>query len=130
MKSSSTSSTIRSAEASSQPLNSLGRNLPLGNCWPPVKAAGVRHWDALVREGKLQTPLPLILGYELSGIVEAIGAEVSGFKTGDEPNSDGESTMDGIGEVQLGLSTTRSGDRFPVCRVQYYQWLARLRGGL
>jgi NADPH:quinone reductase-like Zn-dependent oxidoreductase len=28
--------------------------------------------------------LPLILGSELSGIVEAIGAEVSGFKAGDE----------------------------------------------
>jgi NADPH:quinone reductase-like Zn-dependent oxidoreductase len=28
--------------------------------------------------------LPLILGSELSGIVEAIRAEVSGFKTGDE----------------------------------------------
>jgi NADPH:quinone reductase-like Zn-dependent oxidoreductase len=49
-----------------------------------VKAAGVGHWDALVREGKLHHPLPLILGSELSGIVEAIGADVSGFKTGDE----------------------------------------------
>src|SRR3954466_6609240 len=50
-----------------------------------VKAAGVGNWDALVREGKIaQEPLPLILGYELSGIVEAIGAEVSGFKAGDE----------------------------------------------
>lgn len=51
-----------------------------------VKAAGVGHWDALVREGKsgLRQPLPLILGSELSGIIEAIGAEVSGFKTGDE----------------------------------------------
>ena len=49
-----------------------------------VKAAGVGHWDALVREGKLHQPLPLILGSELSGIVEAIGADVSGFKTGDE----------------------------------------------
>ena len=29
-------------------------------------------------------PLPLILGSELSGIVEAIGAEVSGFNPGDE----------------------------------------------
>jgi len=28
--------------------------------------------------------LPLTLGYELSGIVEGLGAEVSGFKTGDE----------------------------------------------
>ncbi len=50
-----------------------------------VKAAGVGQWDALVREGKLPNEhLPLILGFELSGIVEVIGAEVSGFKTGDE----------------------------------------------
>lgn len=50
-----------------------------------VKAAGVGHWDALIREGKVPNePLPLILGSELSGIVNAIGAEVSGFKIGDE----------------------------------------------
>ena len=50
-----------------------------------VKAAGVGHWDALIREGKVQgEPLPLILGSELSGMAEAIGAGVSGFKTGDE----------------------------------------------
>jgi NADPH:quinone reductase-like Zn-dependent oxidoreductase len=51
-----------------------------------VKAAGVGPWDALIREGKsgIQQPLPLILGSDLSGVVEAIGAEVSGFKRGDE----------------------------------------------
>ena len=50
-----------------------------------VKAAGVGNWDGLVREGKIpHEPLPLILGYELSGIVEAIGPGVSGFKPGDE----------------------------------------------
>jgi len=50
-----------------------------------VKAAGVGNWDALIREGKVVLqPLPLILGSELSGIVEAIGGEVSGFKLGDE----------------------------------------------
>ena len=50
-----------------------------------VKAAGVGNWDALIREGKVELqPLPLILGSELSGIVEAIGPEVSGFDVGDE----------------------------------------------
>jgi NADPH:quinone reductase-like Zn-dependent oxidoreductase len=50
-----------------------------------VKAAGVGNWDALVREGKIPNePLPLILGYELSGIVEAIGPGVSGFTHGEE----------------------------------------------
>jgi NADPH:quinone reductase-like Zn-dependent oxidoreductase len=50
-----------------------------------VHAAGVGNWDALIREGKVQLEaLPIILGSELSGIVEAVGAEVSGFKPGDE----------------------------------------------
>ncbi len=51
-----------------------------------VKAAGVGPWDALVREGtsELHQPLPLILGSELSGIVEAVGASVAGFQRGDE----------------------------------------------
>jgi NADPH:quinone reductase-like Zn-dependent oxidoreductase len=50
-----------------------------------VMAAGVGNWDALVREGKVELqPLPIILGSELSGIVEAIGSEVSGFKADDE----------------------------------------------
>jgi len=50
-----------------------------------VKAAGVGNWDSLIREGKVKLqPLPLILGSELSGIVVAIGADVSGFKLADE----------------------------------------------
>jgi NADPH:quinone reductase-like Zn-dependent oxidoreductase len=50
-----------------------------------VKAAGVGHWDALIRKGKVKLqPLPLILGSELSGIIEGVGADVSGFKLGDE----------------------------------------------
>jgi NADPH:quinone reductase-like Zn-dependent oxidoreductase len=45
----------------------------------------VGDWDALIREGKVELqPLPLILGSELSGIIEGMGADVSGFKLGDE----------------------------------------------
>jgi NADPH:quinone reductase-like Zn-dependent oxidoreductase len=51
-----------------------------------VKAAGVGPWDALIRQGKsgIQESLPLILGSELSGIVEAIGPGIAGFNRGDE----------------------------------------------
>ncbi len=43
-----------------------------------VEAAGVGPWDAWVRAGKsaLPQPLPLTLGSDLSGIVEAVGPEV------------------------------------------------------
>jgi len=51
-----------------------------------VLAAGVGPWDALVREGRsdLRQPLPLVPGSDLSGIVEAVGAGVTGFKRGEE----------------------------------------------
>jgi NADPH:quinone reductase-like Zn-dependent oxidoreductase len=50
-----------------------------------LSAAGVGNWDALIREGKVELePLPLILGSELSGVVEAHGADVVGFNLGDE----------------------------------------------
>ena len=46
-----------------------------------VMAAGVGNWDALVRGGKIPNEhLPLVLGYEQSGIVEATGAGVYGFR--------------------------------------------------
>lgn len=50
-----------------------------------VKAAGVGPWDAGIREGTIVLePLPLTLGSDLAGIVEAIGTGVSGFRIGDE----------------------------------------------
>jgi NADPH:quinone reductase-like Zn-dependent oxidoreductase len=61
-------------------------NPAVGQLLVRVKAAGVGPWDALVREGKsgVQETLPLILGSELSGIVDAVGAGVAGFGRGDE----------------------------------------------
>src|SRR5271157_2202722 len=51
-----------------------------------VAAAGVGPWDALIREGKskVSPAPPLTLGSDLSGVVEAVGAGVSQFKSGDE----------------------------------------------
>ena len=51
-----------------------------------VEAAGVGPWDALIREGKskVSPQPPLILGSDLSGTVEAVGAGVTGFNRGDE----------------------------------------------
>jgi NADPH:quinone reductase-like Zn-dependent oxidoreductase len=51
-----------------------------------VKAAGVGPWDALIREGKsaIPQPLPLTLGSDLAGVVEAMGPGVSGFQIGEE----------------------------------------------
>ncbi len=51
-----------------------------------VKAAGVGPWDALVREGKSALPqsLPLILGSDISGIVQSVGSGVNAFRAGDE----------------------------------------------
>lgn len=51
-----------------------------------VKAAGVGPWDALVRSGKsaVPQPLPLTLGSDLAGVVDAIGPAVADVKVGDE----------------------------------------------
>jgi NADPH:quinone reductase-like Zn-dependent oxidoreductase len=51
-----------------------------------VDAAGVGPWDAIIREGKskVSPQPPLTLGSDLSGLVEAVGPDVSGFAIGDE----------------------------------------------
>jgi NADPH:quinone reductase-like Zn-dependent oxidoreductase len=51
-----------------------------------VAAAGVGPWDALIREGKsvVHLPLPVILGSDLAGIVDSVGAGVNQFKPDDE----------------------------------------------
>jgi NADPH:quinone reductase-like Zn-dependent oxidoreductase len=49
-----------------------------------VKSAGVGPWDGWIRAGKsvLPQPLPLTLGSDLSGIVEALGPGVTAPKSG------------------------------------------------
>ena len=50
-----------------------------------VKAAGVGPWDGWIRAGKsaLPQPLPLTLGSDLAGIVEAVGPNAASIARGD-----------------------------------------------
>ena len=49
-----------------------------------VKACGVCHTDLHLAAGEWRLPkLPLVLGHEATGIVEAVGAGVANFKAGD-----------------------------------------------
>jgi NADPH:quinone reductase-like Zn-dependent oxidoreductase len=51
-----------------------------------VRCAGVGNWDNIVRTGgwDVGTRPPLALGVEAAGIIQAVGAEPSGFGVGDE----------------------------------------------
>lgn len=49
-----------------------------------VKAAGICHSDAHYRAGRSPVfPLPLTLGHEVAGVIEAVGPEVDHLKPGD-----------------------------------------------
>ena len=48
-----------------------------------VKAAGVCHSDWHVITGDTRHPLPVVLGHEGSGVVDAVGPEVFGLSVGD-----------------------------------------------
>jgi NADPH:quinone reductase-like Zn-dependent oxidoreductase len=51
-----------------------------------IEAAGVGPWDAWIRAGHsvLPQPLPLTLGSDIAGVIEAVGHAVSGFQSGME----------------------------------------------
>ena len=48
-----------------------------------LRATGLCHTDLEVMQGSLAYPLPIVLGHEGAGIVEAIGREVTRAKVGD-----------------------------------------------
>ena len=64
-----------------------------------VHAAGVNPVDWKVREGYTEKiwkhTLPLILGWDVSGVVESVGEGVTDVKVGDEVYADTEITRDG-----------------------------------
>ena len=50
-----------------------------------VEAVGVGPWDGWIRAGKsaLPQPLPLTLGSDLSGVIAAVGGDISDLRVGD-----------------------------------------------
>lgn len=48
-----------------------------------VVATGICHTDLVVRDGKLPTPFPVVLGHEGAGVVKAVGSAVDGIVPGD-----------------------------------------------
>ena len=48
-----------------------------------IRASGLCHTDLEVIEGSLAYPLPIVLGHEGAGVVEAVGSEVTRVKVGD-----------------------------------------------
>ena len=48
-----------------------------------IKASGLCHTDLLIKEQLYKTPLPIVLGHEGAGIVEAVGPDVRRVAPGD-----------------------------------------------
>src|SRR5471030_2930253 len=46
-------------------------------------AIGVNFTDTYNRTGLYKQPLPIVLGHEAAGVVEAVGEDVQGLKAGD-----------------------------------------------
>jgi S-(hydroxymethyl)glutathione dehydrogenase/alcohol dehydrogenase len=57
--------------------------LGAGDVLVRVRASGLCHTDLEVIQGQLAYPLPIVLGHEGAGVVEAVGAAVSRVKPGD-----------------------------------------------
>jgi S-(hydroxymethyl)glutathione dehydrogenase / alcohol dehydrogenase len=48
-----------------------------------MQAAGLCHTDLEVIEGSLRYPMPIVLGHEAAGVVEAVGPPARGVRVGD-----------------------------------------------
>src|SRR6201996_787477 len=85
-------------------LASIARPKPVaGEVLVRIKASGVNPLDTKIRAGAAahaRHPFPAILGIDLAGTVEAVGPDVSAFRTGDEVYG----MTGGVGGVQGSLA--------------------------
>ncbi|MFB9313679.1 S-(hydroxymethyl)mycothiol dehydrogenase [Nocardioides plantarum] len=74
------------AKAKGAPVELVTINVPdpgPGEAVVQVQACGVCHTDLHYREGGINDDFPFLLGHEASGIVEAVGPDVTSVKPGD-----------------------------------------------
>jgi len=74
------------ARAKGAPVELVTINVPdpgPGEAVVQVQACGVCHTDLHYREGGINDDFPFLLGHEASGIVEAVGPDVTGLAPGD-----------------------------------------------
>lgn len=57
--------------------------IPAGSVLVKIAAAGICHTDLEVINGQLKYPMPIVLGHEAAGIVEAVGSGVASARIGD-----------------------------------------------
>lgn len=48
-----------------------------------MRGVGICHTDMVMRDGHLPVPVPVVLGHEGSGVVQAVGADVTDLSPGD-----------------------------------------------
>src|SRR3954454_16578976 len=74
------------ARGKGQPVEVTTINVPdpgPGEAVVKVQACGVCHTDLHYREGGINDDFPFLLGHEASGVVEAVGPDVTGLEPGD-----------------------------------------------
>src|SRR6476619_6649015 len=74
------------AMAKDEPVQQVTINVPdpgPGEAVVRVQACGVCHTDLHYREGGINDDFPFLLGHEASGVVEAVGPDVTGLQPGD-----------------------------------------------
>jgi S-(hydroxymethyl)mycothiol dehydrogenase len=74
------------ARVKGQPVELVTINVPdpgPGEAVVKVQACGVCHTDLHYREGGINDEFPFLLGHEASGVVEAVGPDVTGVAPGD-----------------------------------------------
>ena len=95
---------VLTAHGSPLHISSIPRPEPAaGQVLVRIKASGVNPLDLKIAKGQAahaRHPLPAILGIDVAGIVESVGADVASFKRGDEVYS----MTGGVGGLQGSLA--------------------------